>query len=48
MNAKPISTPPIDKDPTRGVALEPQRIRTFVIEYSPDPQAEAKKAATLS
>jgi hypothetical protein len=34
MNAKPVSHPPADKHPTRGVALEPQRIRIFVIEYS--------------
>lgn len=33
MNAKPISHPPADKDPISGVALEPQRIRTFIIEY---------------
>jgi len=45
MNAKSISQPPKDKHPIRGVALEPQRIRTFVIEYSPDPEAAAKKAA---
>ena len=26
---------PVDHHPLNGVALEPQRIRTFVIDYSP-------------
>ena len=43
MDKKPISHPPEDKHPTKGIALEPQRIRTFVIEYNPDPEAEAKQ-----
>lgn len=47
MNAKPVSQPPKDRHPINGIALEPQRIRTFVIEYNPDPEAEAKKAAEL-
>lgn len=42
MNAKPISHPPADKHPTRGVALEPQRIRTFIIEYGKEPVNEVK------
>jgi len=37
MNAKDISHAPKDKDPLKGVALEPQRIRTFTFEYGKDP-----------
>lgn len=45
MNDKPISHAPADKDPIRGVALEPQRIRTFTIEYGKEPVTQVKKEA---
>ena len=44
MRALPVSEAPTDMNPVNGIALEPQRIRTYVIKYEPQPQQAGIKA----